>query len=130
MAKFSHFSHGEADTAGHHLPGNIARDGAPKRVTATAVHPGMTRRVQGQTIVAGGHEAAALDALSGQTIVPGNIKSTPGFGNAGTTGGNPLATPPGSKNLKAAAVSPGMRSRTSPHSSELGAAILRAALKN
>lgn len=32
MAKINHLSHGLADLAGHHVPGNLPRDGLGKRV--------------------------------------------------------------------------------------------------
>jgi hypothetical protein len=127
---------GEATLAVHHDPnearkgdpgvkGNIARDGAPKRMHPVSIHNGMTERQQ--TLQGMGH-ATALDSLSGQTVTPGKTNSVPGWGNGGLRSGNPMAHAPASKNLKPVAVTPGMRSRTSQHDPAIGAAILASAL--
>jgi hypothetical protein len=130
----SHVSHGGGDhVTGHAVKGNIARDGAPKHVRVTPVHGGMTRQVQGQPITGGGHVASALDAISGQTVVPGIPNSTPGYGNTGVQSGHPLAKAPGGKNLKPVAPSFGMRSRgPSPDSAmhEIGEAMIAEAFAN
>jgi hypothetical protein len=68
MTKINHLSHGMGDhVTGHAVKGNIARDGAPKKVTGIAVHPGMTRQQQDGAGVGGmGHAAATISG--GQTI--------------------------------------------------------------
>ena len=110
MAKvINHISHGLADLAGHHVPGNLPRDGAPKRVTGIEVAHGHRTRSPGATIT-------------------GPIKTTPGWGNAGVQdGGHPLSRAPGSKRTILAQPVIGHRSRTSQHSSDLGEAILKTA---
>ncbi len=131
MGKINHVSHGLGPThTGHAVPGNLARDGAPKRVHSIEVHPGMQTRSKSGADVLSGHEASAIDALSGATVVPGAVTTAPGYGNAGVQSGHPFAKPPGAKNLKPAQPSFGQRSRTAPHSAELGAAILAQARKN
>lgn len=130
----SHVSHGGGEhVTGHAVPGNVARDGAPKHISVTPIHGGMVRQVQGEPITGGGHHASALDAISGQTVVPGSIKSTPGYGNAGVQSGNPLGRAPGGKNLGRVSVSFGMRSRgPNPDSAmhEIGEAMIAEAFAN
>jgi len=63
MGKISHISHGLGDHAvGHAVPGNKARDGAPKSVKPIEHAFGMTRQ---QTDAAGiggmGHATATID---------------------------------------------------------------------
>ena len=80
----SHFSHGLGDAiTGHTHPGNIARDGAPKRMHSIAVHDGMTKQTKGGIVATGGDHASALDSLSGLAVVPGAITTAPGYGNSG-----------------------------------------------
>jgi hypothetical protein len=105
MAIKSHDSHGEGDhVTGHAVPGNIARDGKGKHVSAVAVHDGMTRR-QTSFNAMGHANATALDANPA----------------------SPLTKEPAGKTLAPVQATPGMRSRTSPHDPALGQAILEAA---
>lgn len=98
----SHESHGLADRVGRKT-GNVALDGAPKRVTQVPVHGGM-HRTTGTNI--GAPVTAPLSSIPDAS--------------------NPLASDPTTVNSKqhAVPVSPGMRSRTSPHDPALGKAIL------
>jgi hypothetical protein len=122
-----HDSHGLGPVReGHHVPGNLARDGAPKRVHTVAVHGGMSKATKSGALALGGHHASALDSLSGNVVVPGAIQDWPYSGKV-TSNGHPLAKAPASKNLKAVAPSFGQRSRTKPHSAELGEAIMQQA---
>jgi hypothetical protein len=129
----SHVSHGQGDHAtGHAVKGNIARDGAPKRIEAVAVHGGMSRTTNGNTITGGGHAASALDSLTGATVPAARNTAQAGWGNKGVRDGNPTAKPPGpQKKLTRVAPAFGMRSRTNEgHQSplhELGEAVLDAA---
>jgi hypothetical protein len=108
MDKISHFSHGMGDAVrGHAEPGNLARDRAPKRVTAVSVHDGMTRRQQ-----------------SGFAM--GHANPTAPDANPAS----PMSKEPAGKRLAPVEVVPGQRSRTAPHSAALGAAILASAIKN
>jgi hypothetical protein len=131
MAKINHISHGLGPAhTGHAEPGgNIARDARGKRVHAIEVHWGMVTRAKSGDALGGDHKSA-LDAVSGNVVVPGAVTTAPGYGNAGVQSGHPFAKPPASKNLKPVAPSFGQRSRTAPHSAELGAAILAQAVKN
>ena len=46
LKTFSHMSHGLGDHAtGHAVAGNIARDGAPKKVSPVAVHDGIEHQL-------------------------------------------------------------------------------------
>lgn len=131
MAKVvHHISHGLGPArTGHSEPGNIARNAGPKKVHAIEVHPGMvTRSKRGDAY--GGDHKSAIDAVSGNVVVPGAVTTSPGYGNVGVQSGHPFAKPPASKNLKPVQPSFGQRSRTKPHSAELGAAILAEAVKN
>jgi hypothetical protein len=106
--KISHLSHGLGDhIAGHSDPGNIARDGAPKRVQPTMVHDGMTER-QKSGFAMGHANATAPDANPA----------------------SPVSKEPAGKHYPTPQAVPGQRSRTSQHSAALGAAILANALKN
>ncbi len=130
MGKISHISHGLGPAhTGHTSPGNIARDGGPKRVHAIEVHPGMTKQTKTGATALGGNHASAIDALSGATVVPGSIESQPGYGNAGVRSGHPFAKAIQGKNLKPVQPSFGMKSRSDrgEHSNDLGEAILRQA---
>jgi hypothetical protein len=127
MAKINHISHGLGPAnEGHHVPGNIARDGAPKRVHAINVHDGMRTRSKSGGDALSGHEASGIDAVSGSAFVPGAITTAP---DAGVQSGHPFAKAPGSKNLKTPEPSFGQRSRTRQHSPELGEAILKQAFE-
>lgn len=93
-------------------------------------HDGMTTQSKGGEALGGDHKSA-LDSLSGQAVVPGQVKSTPGFGNAGLRqDGNPLAKPPQLKRLAEVKPAFGMRSRTSPANTDIGRAVLGQALAN
>jgi hypothetical protein len=79
-----------------------------------------------------GHEASAIDSLSGATVVPGAIKTAPGFGNSGVQSGHPFAKAPATKRLTRVAPAfgmsgPGMVAPDDLH--ELGAAVLAEAAK-
>ena len=128
----NHLSHGMGDAIrGHHKP-NIAQDGAPKKVTGIEIHPGMVTRSKSGGDCYGGDHKSALDSLTGTAVVPGAIKSTPGYGNEGVRSGQPFARPPGSKVLKRAEVSFGQSRGADEDNAihELGAAILRSAVRN
>jgi hypothetical protein len=62
MAKINHLSHGLADLEGHHVPGNVARDGAPKRVHAIEVAHGQRSRSSGAGILAGSAKRLTVTA--------------------------------------------------------------------
>jgi hypothetical protein len=129
MKRINHLSHGLGDhVTGHTHPGNIARDGAPKKMHAINVHSGMRTRSKSGYDAMSGHEASAIDSLTGQATVPGSIKSTPGYGNSGVQSGHPLARAPGAKRLTPARPAFGMKSETDLH--ELGRAVLAQAIKN
>lgn len=102
----------------------------PKNSRPVPIHGGMHRVVQGQPVTGGGHHASALDAVSGNTVVPGNVRTAPGWGNAGVQSGHPFAKAPSTKATRPVAVKPGMRSRTHPHTPELGRAMLAEAFRN
>lgn len=131
VGTFSHSSHGLGDAQGH-AHSDIARNGSAKHVHDIKVHGGMVRQTSSGVLALGGNHASAIDSLSGQAVVPGAIKSTPGFGNAGVTSGSPLAKPPGAKVLKQVAPSWGDTGRADrgSHAQDLGAAILAEALSN
>ncbi len=127
-----HASHGLGDhVEGHAVKGNIARDGAPKRVHDIKVHGGMVKHTaDGSYRAFGGDHASAINSLSGVTVPAARNTSTPGYGNAGVQSGHPFAKAPGSKNLKPVPPSFGMRSRSAAPNTDmhaLGAAILDAA---
>jgi hypothetical protein len=104
--------------------------GKPKAQHSIKIHGGMNKVSRSGQHVVGAHAAEALDSLTGANVVPGNVQSSPGWGNGGVRTGGPItAHATDRKNLKAVAVSPGMRSRTSPHSTELGEAILQQAFR-
>lgn len=75
------------------------------------IHSGMATQTKNSGIAWGAGHRDYLDALTGDSVVPGQIKSTPGFGNAGVQDGHPFATPPQSKRLTKPEIKPGMRSR-------------------
>jgi hypothetical protein len=103
MGKISHISHGLGDHAvGHAVPGNKARDGAPKSVKPIEHAFGMTRQ---QTDAAGiggmGHATATIDG--GQTIVDSAAASPLAHAYSGK---------PDLKTGKCVDAVPGQRSRT------------------
>jgi hypothetical protein len=128
----NHLSHGLGDAIkGHHKP-NIAQDGAPKKVTGVEIHPGMTTRSKSGGDCYGGDHKSALDSLTGTAVVPGAIKSAPGWGNASARTGHPFAKPIPSKNIKRAEVAFG-QSRGADEDAkmhDLGAEILKSAVRN
>jgi hypothetical protein len=71
-----HVSHGLGDhVTGHAVPGNIARDGAPKAVHGVPVHNGMKRQQIETAGVGGmGHPTATIDG--GQSI-PSSAAAAP-----------------------------------------------------
>lgn len=96
-----------ARTGDHGVKGNIARNGALKRMHPVSIHNGMTERQQ------------ALQGMGHATAVAPDANPA-----------NPMSKEPQGKRLAPVAVSPAMRSRTAPHDAALGVAILDAALKN
>jgi hypothetical protein len=126
----NHISHGLGDhVTGHTHPGNIARDGAPKKVHEIAVHDGMRTKSKSGADALSGHHASALDSMSGATVPAARNMSAPGWGQGSVRTGNPLAHPPGSKNTRRAPVHPSM-SKGADHDNalhELGQAVLRQA---
>jgi hypothetical protein len=107
-----HHDPNEARKGDHGVKGNIARDGAPKRMHPVSVHNGMTER---QQALAGMQHANAV---------------APDANPA-----SPLTKEPQGKNLKPVAVTPGMRNRTNAaHSGmdldTLGKCILAEAVCN
>jgi len=82
----------------------------PKHQSDLQIHGGMVRQTKSGPAFGGDH-ASAMDSLSGQVVVPGRVKSAPGWGNDTARSGHPLAKPPGSKNLSAVQPVPGQRSR-------------------
>jgi hypothetical protein len=129
-AVHGHTSHGLGPAhEGHAEPGNIARDGAPKKVHSVAIHGGMSKQTKSGYVAFGGDHASAIDSLSGNTVPAANM-AAPGWGNAGVQSGHPFAKAPASKVARPTPPSFGQRSRTAPHSAELGAAILQEAFKN
>jgi hypothetical protein len=107
----SHISHGQGQHLTGHAGKNIATDGAPKRVSAVPFHGGMSKQSKSGAASLGGDHASALDSLSGVAVVPGAIKTAPGYGNAGIQSGHPFAKAPAGKNLKAVAPGFGMKAR-------------------
>ncbi len=94
LKTFSHMSHGLGDHAtGHAVARNIARDGAPKKVSPVAVHDGMTSLQKAGMNIGGQGHATVEDG--GQ---PGALPHA--YGSAAYL-----------KTGKAVPVSPGMRSR-------------------
>lgn len=75
------------------------------------LHSGMATQTRNSGVAWGGDHRSYLDAMNGDSVVPGQIKSTPGFGNAGVQDGHPFAKAPYSKVLKPVEIVPGMRSR-------------------
>ena len=104
-----HHDPNEARKGDHGVKGNIARDGAPKRMHPVSIHNGMTERQQ---------------ALAGM----GHANATAPDANPAS----PLSKEPQGKAFigKPVPATPGMRSRTAPHDPNLGAAILAEALCN
>jgi len=67
MKKISHVSHGLGDHAVGHAGSDIARNGAPKKVTAVEFHSGMTRQQQDVAGI-GGLARATMAAGGGHAI--------------------------------------------------------------
>ena len=111
----SHHSHNNAVVRGREPTGNIALDGSPKRTTDVMVHPGMMTK----SPVTGKLHTHAFDR---------------DYFNFDA--GSPLkAGPPAGKRLPPVAISPTMRSRTSPRLSNdqhfaLGKIVLDNATKS
>jgi hypothetical protein len=108
----SHTSHGNAAQPGHHVPGNLPRDGKGKSVHPVLVHGGMSRR------------QLSMNAM-------GHANATAPDANPAS----PLSKQPQGKHLQPIPVTPGMRSRThAAHSgmdrNALGEAILQEAFDN
>ena len=105
-----HDSHGQGDhVTGHAVPGNLARDGAAKKTAPIKIYGAMVRHTaDGSYRAFGADHASAIDLLSGNVVVPGAIKSTPGWGNSGAQSGHPLQKAPQGKNLKPVPISHGM----------------------
>jgi hypothetical protein len=132
-APHNHDSHGFGPVRDGHAHPDIARDGAPKNIHSVKVHGGMVRVTKSGALALGGNHASALDAVSGATVVPGAVKSTPGYGNSGVQSGHPFAKAPGEKRLTPVAPSFGMKHRGTgkvPNLEELGRAVLAQAIKN
>lgn len=129
----SHISHGLGDhCTGRAVPGCLPRDGAPKKVTAIEVNPGMRATPKSGGDALSGHHASAIDALSGATVPEGGNRTAPGWGSGTVRSGNPTAHAPGSKNTKAVPIHPSM-SRGAAHDeqlAELGRAVLAQAVRN
>jgi hypothetical protein len=102
-----------------------------KHTQIVAVHPGMKTKSQSGADAISGHHASAIDALSGQTTVPGNVTAQPGYANSGIQAGqHPFAKPIPGKNLKSVAASFGMRSRSATPLADIGKAIMDEAFAN
>ena len=102
-----HHDPNEARKGDHGVKGNIARDGAPKRMHPVSIHNGMTER---QQALAGMQHANAV---------------APDANPA-----SPLTKEPGRKTFTSVQAAPGQRSRTAPHDPALGQAILAEAMCN
>lgn len=136
----NHLSHGPgSDAAKGHVNSDMARNGAPKRAYEIAVHPGMTRQTKSGATALGGDHASAIDSLSGDDIVPGQVRSAPGWGNGLVRTGRPFATTAASHDasVKPKVLKPvgyswngkGDPMRGSPHS-DLAEAIFKEALRS
>jgi len=130
MKRINHISHGLGDVVTGHAHSDIARDGAPKKIHAINVHDGMRTRSKSGYHAMSGHEASAIDSLTGQATVPGSIKSTPGYGNSGVQSGHPFAKAPGGKRLAPVRPAFGMKDKEGRDLEELGRAMLAQAIKN
>lgn len=144
----NHDSHGFGPAREGYIttPGNIARTGGPKKVHSVKVHGGMSTLSKSGAVALGGNHKSAIDSLTGQATVPGSIKSTPGYGNAGVQSGHPFAKAPGAKRLAPVRAAFGMRGprdsnrmaeldravfpKGSTDLEELGRAVLAQAIKN
>jgi len=127
----NHISHGLGDHVTGHAHSDMARDGAPKKVHAIAVHDGMKTKSQSGADALSGHHASALDSHSGATV-PGAVKSAPGWGNGAVRTGNPMAHAPASKNTRRTPVHPSMSRGADADDMmhQLGEAIMREAVSN
>jgi hypothetical protein len=125
-----HDSHVEAGAKRSYSGGIDPRvGGKPKHQNVVPVHGAMTRQVQGKTLIGSGHDASALDSMSGAIVPEGGSKSVPGWGNALARAGNPLVRAPGSKVTAKPAIAFGMRNSSArgSHDLDLGEAVLREA---
>jgi hypothetical protein len=127
-APHNHDSHGLGPVRTGHAHSDMARDGAPKFVHSVRVHGGMNKVSQSGIVGLGGNHASAIDAVTGATVVPGAVKSTPGYGNSGVHSGHPFAKAPGTKRL--APVRPAFGMKCADNLEELGRAVLAQAIKN
>lgn len=108
----SHASHGAGEhITGHSVPGNIARDGAAKKLQPVAVNGAMFKQSKSGAMAVGGDHSSAIDSLNGAEVVPGRVTAQPGWGNSGAQSGHPLAKAPAGKNLSPVPPSFGMRTR-------------------
>ncbi len=126
----NHLSHGMGDAVKGHHGSNVAQDGAPKRLHAIEVHPGMRTKSQSGADALSGHHASALDSMSGATVPAGKI-TAPGWGQGTVRSGNPMAHAPASKNVRPVKVHPS-QSKGAAHDdqlAELGRAILAQAVR-
>ena len=89
--------------------------GKPKHDGDLKIHGGMIRQTESGPAFGGDH-ASAMDSLTGLKTVPGK----PGEGAPA----HPLTAAAGAKNYASAKPVIGHRSRTAPHESKLGEALL------
>jgi hypothetical protein len=97
--------------AQQHDHATLGKPGKPK-IFSTPIHSGMKKVAKTGAVALGGDHASAIDSLTGGVVVPGAVKSKPGWGNSDAQTGHPLARPPAAKNLKPVALSPTMRRQT------------------
>jgi hypothetical protein len=91
----NHLSHGPgSDAAKGHVHSDIGRNGPPKRAYEIAVHPGMKTQTKSGATALGGDHASAIDSLTGNAVVPGQVRSAPGWGNGSVRTGRPFITTP------------------------------------
>ena len=99
--RINHISHGLGPAhTGHAVP----RQHRPRRRAETRAR---NQRALGHGHASksgdalGGDHKSALDAVSGNVVVPGAVTTAPGYGNAGVQAGHPFAKPPAIKKSKA-----------------------------
>lgn len=91
MKRISHISHGMGEHVTGHGGNCIATNGAPKKITAIAVHDGMRKTGNFHDGAAlGGDHSSALDSLSGATVPARGSMATPGWGNGSLRSGGPI----------------------------------------
>jgi hypothetical protein len=134
MTKVSHSS--DRTPIGEHTEAHGHDGGKPPKAKhgsgSTSVHGGMTRQVNGQPITGGGHDASALDSLSGATVPLTRGVASPGWGNSTVRNGSQTVHPPASKQLKPVGIHPSM-SKGAAHDqmlADLGASILSEAARS